>query len=343
MRKPKTIAIIVIAIIIVVLGVVIWQRKQNDQREAEQQAQETEKKAPAINGVEVTENIAKRRPFGVMVENHSEARPQSGLTDADIVYEVLAEGGITRFLALFQTHDPESIGPVRSARPYFLALADEWGVVYAHSGGSPTALKELRVNLHKSITDVDEFFNGTYFKRDTSRSAPHNLYTSASLMRKFIEDKKVSDWTAPNIFQFAAIPTSELAPTVTEITIPFSTASYLAKYTFDSTTNTYKRQSGGKPAIDKNNGLQISPKNIIVQFVEGSVIPGDMTLAMQFRLDRSGPAYLFTGGKLVPGNWKGQDGRIIYTDNAGKPLVLQPGPIWIEIIPKDQQNSVSWK
>jgi len=342
MRKPKII-VIVIVIIIAILGLIIWQRKEDQQQAEQQRVQEQEKKAPAINGVEVTESVAKRRPIGVMIENHSEARPQSGLSDADIVYEVLAEGGITRFLALFQTRDPESIGPVRSARPYFNALADEWGAVLAHSGGSPTALQELRVGLHKSVTDADEFFNGSYYKRAADRTPPHNLYTSGALMRKFIEDKNVSDWAAPNIFQFAPIPTDQLVTTVTEVTIPFSTASYLAKYTFDPTTNTYKRQSGSRPAIDRTNQQQISPTNVIVQFVEGSVIPGDMTLAMQFRLDRSGPAYLFTGGKLVAANWKGVDGRIVYTDNAGNPLVLQPGPTWVEIIPKAQQNNVSWK
>lgn len=340
MRKPKII-IIVIVVIIAVLGVVIWQRKHNHQVDLE--TQEQEKKAPAINGVEVTEDIAKRRPIAVMIENHTEARPQSGLSDADIVYEALAEGGITRFMALFQTHEPTSIGPVRSARPYYLTLADEWGAVYAHSGGSPTALQELRVGLHKTITDADEFFNGSYYKRANDRNAPHNLYTSGNLMRKFIEDKKVSSWTAPSIFQFVPIATDQLQTTVTEITIPFSTASYLVKYKFDPATNTYKRQNGTVAAIDRNNQLVVSPKNVVVMFVEGSVIPGDMTLAMQFRLDRSGPAYLFTGGKLAAANWKGQDGKIVYTDNAGKPLVLQPGPTWIEIIPKDQQNNVSWK
>src|SRR5581483_1401572 len=118
-----------------------------------------------------------KRPFAVVVENHPDARPQSGLSQADVVYEALAEGGITRFLAIFQSQDVKSIGPVRSARTYFNDWAQEWGAVYAHVGGNSDALALIKAGI-PGVSDADQFFNDPYFTRISSRRPPHNTYTS---------------------------------------------------------------------------------------------------------------------------------------------------------------------
>lgn len=346
----RKIIIPLILIIVISLGLIVWKRHNRLEREERNQKQAEleqriadEIKLPAINGLEVAERIAKRRPVAVMIENHPDSRPQSALSQADIVYETLTEGGITRFLALFQSRDPEEIGPVRSTRPYFNLLANQWSPVLAHSGGSQSALQELSIGYYRGIADADEMLNGTYYRRATDKFAPHNLYTSTEKMHKLIEDRNISEWKPVTHFTFKRIPTSELKLDTTEITIPFSTASYLVKFSFDESTNTYKRFIGGKSAIDKNSQASIDPKNIIVQFTESAPLPNDPTGALQFKLDRSGRIYLFTGGSLVTGTWKFKGGSIEYKDSAGNPLVIQPGQTWIAIVPFAIQNNVTWK
>ncbi len=344
----KTKAIITVLLIIAAIaGTVIWQNKKQkaveNQRLHEAEQREQEQKAPGISGNDLPLNEANKRPLAVMIENHPDSRPQAGLSDADIVYETLAEGGITRFLAIFQSKDPSRLGPVRSVRPYYALLADQWSPLLAHSGGSQTALQQLSIGYYRHIIDGDEMLNGEYYSRDSSKFAPHNLFTSGEKLRKMLADRGAGKWTSPNLFTYKIIPTSELKTTITEITIPFSTASFVAGYKFDPNTATYSRSIAGKPAMDSNNGQRISAKNVIVQFASASLIPDDPKLALDFKLDRSGKAYLFTGGVLVPGNWKYENGKTVFTDNSGKPLELQPGQTWIEIVPANIQNNVTWK
>ena len=157
--------IIVGAIIIAVVGTILfWKYQLKDKIVGPgKDSAESQTQVPAINGVPVSEQIANTRPIAVVIENHTQARPQSGLSNADIIYETLAEGGITRFLALYQTQDAKEIGPIRSARPYFNTIANQWGAVYAHVGGSEIALSELNAGVHKKLTDLNQYFFGDYF------------------------------------------------------------------------------------------------------------------------------------------------------------------------------------
>ena len=337
--------IIIGGIVLLVIAGSIWYQKHAarvDERTTAAQTTE-EPKQPAINGVEVYQSIAHRRPLAVVIENHPDSRPQSGLTDADIVYETLTEGGITRFLALFQTRDVENIGPVRSARPTFLFLVNQWAGVFTHVGGSEQALKEIRTNVFRNVTDIDEFYNGKYFRRAADRTAPHNTYTSTQQLREYVQSKKAENWTPGTFWNFKTIPTHELKPTITKLTIPFSTASYKVDYTFDPATNTYKRLVGGKAAIDRNNQQQISPSNVLLQFTDVTYVPISDTTSASMELDQSGTLVLFTGGDMIDGKWRYEKGELIYTDKEGKPLTLQPGQTWIELVPKSLITSVSWQ
>ena len=127
--------------------------------------------------------IATRHPIAVMIDDQALARPQSGLASANIVWQAPAEGGIPRYMAIFQTTDAPAIGPVRSSRLYFVAWATEWKAMYVHVGGAPNALAYLHANTGKTIYDADEFrWGGSagYLWRITTRSAPHNVYTSTA-------------------------------------------------------------------------------------------------------------------------------------------------------------------
>jgi hypothetical protein len=135
--------------------------------------------------------VAEKRPLGVIIENHGDARPQSGLNNADLIYETVAEGGITRFLAIFHSTPASEIGPVRSARDYFAELANEWGVLFAHVGGSDEVLAQLAQKQYKNIDSLNEFFFGKYFRRVKTRAAPHNTYTSHSELNQFLVDRSL--------------------------------------------------------------------------------------------------------------------------------------------------------
>ncbi len=336
--------IIIVVFIAVALGGIVWQIKR--QQSGDSQNNNTNNQPvlkPSINGEMVAENLANRRPIAVMVENHPDSRPQSGLSEADIVYETLAEGGITRHMALFQTHEPKEIGPIRSTRNYFNFLANQWAAILAHSGGSSDALRELRSNAYPSVNDADEFFNTKYFHRSNDRFPPHNLYASYKDLAQFAKDKKYTEWKPGSYWTFAAIPTDQLKTAVTSITIPFSTASFTAKYTFDGPTNTYKRAIANIGVVDANNHAQISPKNVIVMFADSFAVQAATEGGIDFNLDSSGTVYLFTGGDIKTGTWKYQNGKISYFDKEGKPLVLQPGQTWIEIVPNQLKTGVIWQ
>lgn len=337
--QPWKKIIFLLLTLIIVAGSVIWWLRSDGGTPQQNSIQEV--KQPAINGVLVSEELATTRPIASVVENSPEARPQSGLTDADLVYETVAEGGITRFLAVFQSRSPKEIGPVRSARPYFNAIANTWGAALLHSGGSKQALSELSAGVHKNLYDVNEFYFGKYYSRDTKRQAPHNLYTTRERINELLKDKEQTNWQPVSMWQFETTPTDQLAPEITTITIPFSSPLFEAKYEFDQTTNSYKRFVNNQPQTDRNNDLQISPTNIIVLLTDVNPT-GDELLTMDIRLSGRGPCYLFTAGKFKECRWEYSNSKHVYTDTDGNPLKLQPGQTWIEIFPRDQQSKLTW-
>ena len=139
----------------------------------------------ALTGRLVTENNAYRHPIAVMIDDHAGARPQSGLNAASVVWHAPAEGGIPRYMAIFQDRLPEDLGPVRSARSYYIAWAAEWRAVYVHAGGSPQALATLAARGRgQYVYNADEFRYSTYFRRVSDRFPPHNLYTNLTLRHR---------------------------------------------------------------------------------------------------------------------------------------------------------------
>ncbi|HEX3099689.1 MAG TPA: DUF3048 domain-containing protein [Patescibacteria group bacterium] len=336
--------IIIAAIVVALVGtVVFWQHKLKNGPAGSKNGTAQDQQFPAINGVPVPENIAKTRPVAVVIENHTDARPQSGLYQADIVYETLAEGGITRLLALFQTQNPKEIGPVRSARPYFNFEANQWGAAFAHVGGSDIALTQLDTGVYKNLQDINQFFYGDYFYRSKDRLAPHNAYTNLDLLRALIEKKKWQDWTPTKLGDFETIPTEQLQTAVTKISIKFFDPAYAAAFTFDPSTGLYARTNAGKPSIDKNNNTQIYPRNVVIQYVDDYVVPMEKANGVGLKLDEDGRAVLFTGGKAVDGTWKYNGDHTEYLNSDGQPQKFQPGQTWIVLMPKSISANATWQ
>ena len=280
----------------------------------------------SLDGVMVKPEFEKLRPYAVMIDNFPAARPQSGLSAASLVYEATAEGGITRYLAFFAPDQaPNEIGPVRSARPYFLNWAKELSATYVHVGGSPDAL-ELAKNLGKS--DVNQFFKGAYFWRSNDRMAPHNVLTSADNLNKYRSESGESGaGFSPWQFKDAATSTEGI---VSRVNIKYS-AGYAVSWQYQSAANEYERNLDSAPHLDAS-GVKITAKNIIVQLVSFKVT--DEKLRLELTNALSGKALLCQDGVCQMGLWKKNSAadRTKYYNKNGSEFVFNAGTTWVEVI-----------
>ncbi len=295
-------------------------------------------KASPLTGVQVAPELADRPITAVVIENHPDARPQSGLGDAGVVYEALAEGGITRFLAFFLDTKPTTLGPVRSIRTYFVDWALEFNAPVAHVGGNVDALDIINP---LGMKDMDEFGWGDYFYRSTDRYAPHNAYTSTDKLDAL---EKVRGYNKPASFTASPrktdAPATEAAPAINPtIKINYSYNGYQVEYRYDATTNDYARFLAGVPHIDRNTGKQIHVKNVVVEYMPtsyGSTRIGEQTVIMS--TPGSGKSIVFRDGTAVVGTWSKatHTTRTKLLDAAGTDIPLDAGNTWYSIVPVGQ-------
>lgn len=281
--------------------------------------------ASTLTGVQIDPEVNKRGVTAVMIENSIDARPQSGLLDAGVVHEAIAEGGITRFVALFQEGQPAYLGPVRSARPYYIDWILPYSPTYAHAGGSPEALQMIK-NL--GMKDMDHGANGNSYQRVSNRFAPHNLYTS---MANLDAIRAKNNWGNPAFTGFLrkaaeAPPTTK---TATAIDMKISSVLFYVHYDYDAATNSYLRSEGGKPHTDEKSGKQLQPKVVIAMIVPYSIHPDGVHSA--YKTIGSGQAVVFQDGIMQEATWtkSAQNAMITFTDAGGRALALNPGQTWI--------------
>lgn len=289
-----------------------------------------------LDGVPVAAAQAFTNIYAVVIENLTDSRPPSGLDKASVIYEALTEGGITRFLALFPVGQPaDQIGPVRSARPYFVSWAEEYKPLFVHAGGSPQALSYLK-SSKANVYDFNQFVNGGNFMRDKSRTAPHNLYTNPDLLFAGLRHRAPDAKPTYTSWLFKGETPLDNRPTVAnDIVINFSSFNYKVTYTYDRVQNQYIRQVAEKPHVTRD-GVPLAAKDIIVQFTKIGLLPNEKQ-----RLDittvGSGKMLLFRDGTVTEGTWKKDSNvaRTQFLDVSGNPLALNPGQIWIESVSTD--------
>ncbi|MBO8164754.1 MAG: DUF3048 domain-containing protein [Brevibacillus sp.] len=305
---------------------------------AQTEPNETEPRYTApFTGLRVEEPILDR-PVMVMVNNHPKARPQSGLDQADIVYEILAEGEVTRFVAIYQSQKPAVIGPVRSIRPYYIQIGAGFDAVMVHAGGSPDALDMLSRSDYAYINEIS---NSGYFWREKFRQAPHNLYTSADLIAQAMKDKGMRMTSELPRFSFlpdnAKILGSESAK---EIQVTFHKL-YSAGYTYDEKKGKYLRLTDGKPHLELSSEKQLEVTNLLVLGARHRVL--DSEGRRQVDVVGPGDGYLFQQGSVRKIKWKRSGGVIrAYEDEAlTKEVQFLPGNTWINIVPDSPSLSAS--
>ncbi len=302
----------------------------------------------------------KHRPMGVMIENHTEARPQSGISTADIVYEAVAEGGITRFLNIFYCADAKTIGPVRSARMYFLRILEEYGAnpLYVHVGGANTpgpanALGEINNLGWDGYNDMNQFaVPFPYYYRDyerlPNRATEHTMYAAtaklwdyANKTRKLTEvDEKGKRWDTNFVkWKFRDDAPAASRGTTNKISLTFWSqfqGDYGVVWTYHKDTNSYTRENGGKPHLDKNTGKPLEAKNIFVIFAkESPANDGYEGGHLLYAVIGGGDGIFFQDGNVVKGTWtkKDEKTRMKFFDATGKELSIVRGQVFVEIQP----------
>lgn len=301
-------------------------------------APEPEKFYSPLTGAQVeTKAATTQAATGIMIENSPDARPQSGLKDSGVVFEAIAEGGITRFLALYQEQKPQLIGPVRSVRMYYVDWVAAFNASVAHIGGSAAALAEVR---NGSYRDIDQFFNAPYYWRATDRYAPHNVYTSFA---KLDELNAAKGYTSSTFTGFSRKDTkASETPTATSVNVQVSSALFNSTYTYNATTNTYDRSQGGAPHLDRESG-QISPRVVIAMKIDQQRVFED-GWREQIAAIGSGTAYIFQDGTVQEVKWAkaSKAEQIKFTTPEGADVPLARGQTWITAVPNGT-GGVSWQ
>ncbi len=270
------------------------------------------------------------RPVAVVIENSPGAIPQSGLSRADLVYEVPVEGGITRFLAVFSGRDVGKVGPIRSARVYLAEKAKELGAVYVHAGGSPQGVEYIK---EKKIDDIDEFKVFEPFFRVKDKKAPHNLYASTVLLRKEMAKLGYDINKLKDEYTFRGPGEEVQGREIDKIVIEYS-KNYKVVYKYDKQRGGYIRYVNGKPHIDKLKGAPIVVRNLVIQRVSAKV--RDKKGRLYIKFTGKGNADVFMDGKLIEATWikKTEDDRTRFLGIQGEEIRFVPGNIWIEVVPE---------
>lgn len=289
----------------------------------------------SLTGALVDASVNQRPVIGVMIENSLDARPQSGLDQAGVVFEAIAEGGITRFMALFQDTQPDHLGPVRSARPYYVQWCMSFDCAYAHAGGSPEALQNIQSWGTKDLNHA-----ANYFWRISSRYAPHNLYSSVGKLTEYAASRGYNTPTftgfarkddQPYKAPAAGAPATDTRRAATTINLAISSHNYNARFDYDAATNSYARSQAGAAhtTVDAaGNQAQIRAKVVIAMITSYGIAPDGHS---QYGVTGSGQAVVFQDGVATDATWHKPDtgSPLRFTDAAGNDIPLNAGQTWI--------------
>lgn len=348
LKTPKGKKILIITIIVIILvGVLSWTiynryfKKSVEDTSSSlninvKEGEKVAKTASMLDGVEYPKDDANRHPIAIMIENHPEARPQVGLNKASVVYETEAEGGITRFMAIFGPEDADMVGPVRSARTYFVDWAYEYDAFYAHCGGSADGLALID---QIGIKDLNQFNVGTaaYWREAENKATEHTLYTDTNKLRDVAKSNgwnvSTSDYEA---YKFKKDAEESQRPTSQIITVPFSGSLYSVVWKYNKADNNYLREMADIAHNDRITDEQLTAKNIVVQEVPRTLITNSGGKQV-WQLDTigEGNALVFLDGKKIEGTWKksSQGNRTKFYDPSGNEIEFNPGTTWIEVVP----------
>ncbi len=320
--------------IIIAIGLLIWVFSSGHSFTiGSSSSGETVKKPSSIAGLNC--DTAQRRPVAVMLESDPEARPLSGIGQADMVVEMpVTPNDVTRFMAIYQCQTPKEIGAIRSARQDFIPLAAGFDTIYAHWGGEHGALAELDSHVMDDINALQ--FDGTVFYRKTTIAPPHNGFSNLDLL---FQQAKVFYYSLTKDFvgypHTDALPAKNISNVATTVTLDYLSP-YNVSWAYDQNKNIYARTRGGEPEIDKNTNQQVTASVIAVMDTTSHILTaGDQYIVVA--TTGQGPAEIYQAGIKITGTWKKDpsklDSKLFFYDSSGNEIKFTPGQIWIEVNP----------
>ncbi len=284
-----------------------------------------------LSGIYAPEEKVNRRPVAIMFDNHPKARWQSGLSQAEIVYEFLVEAPYTRYMGIFLINDPESLGPIRSSRPYFITALLEYDPIYVRVGGSPQAKQDI---IKLNISDIDGLSssNKVFWKnKEVGKKSPHNTYTSMKAIR---ETQKLRGYDLIGHYEGFKFNDEEIEPEgfiANNIDICYY-SNNITSYIYNSDEKVYYRKKDGLEHYDELDNTLIKVKNIIIQEAKTNIIDKEGRLSID--LIGEGKGKYITNGKGMDIKWskKSRNSKTYYYDKNGEEIVLNPGTTWIQVV-----------
>ena len=342
MEKGGIKALIIILVILIIaaggtLAYKISKDKENNNTETEVSKVEEPKKEKEVQVFKGNE-----RPIAVMIDNHSEAWPQAGLNKAYMVYEIVVEGGETRLMALFKGQDLDEIGPVRSARHYFIDYAMENDAIYVHFGQSPQAQSDIKKYSINDINGIAE--DGTTFWRVKDKAAPHNAVTSTEKLIQSAKNKKFRTTSKEkSVLNYSAEEVNlENGISANEITIPHSDLQTV-KYKYDEDSKKYVRYARGKEQTDWETKESVETKNIIITLCDNYTL-SDVENKGRQGLKNIGTfdGYYITNGKAIKIKCtkNARDEKTVYKDLQGNEIKVNDGNTFVNICPTNAKVQI---
>lgn len=343
-KLNKNLIYIGVAVVLLIAIVLLFALSSNKKDKKDDNKETTTTKVVEEKKLNIVDLNSTSRPYAVMINNIGVARPlQSGLQDAYIIYEIIVEGGLSRYMALFLDQNTERIGSIRSSRHYFLDYALENDAIYVHHGQSPQAAADFnKLNVDRIVAD-----NSKTGWRDKSLkvSSEHTLFTNIEKLNSGLGSKRTT--RNGNLLLSYSVDSLDLsskkdAKVANNVKIVYSN-SVIDTYSYDATNKVYLRSVNGKAHTDYVTGKQYTFKNIITYQVENTSIAGDKKGRQTINNIGSGTGYYISEGYAVPIQWKkdSRSNKTIYTYEDGSELVVNDGNTFIQIQPKKQELTIN--
>ncbi len=321
--KFKTVLLLTLAAVLALIWLVFLRGNEINIKKGQAEITGMNFPESALSGVNCEK--AKARPLAVMLAGDKEARPLSGISDADLVFEMpVTDSGATRMMAVFQCNWPKEIGSVRSSRLDFIPLAQGLNAIYAHWGGEKEALKQLDSKVIDNINAMK--YDGTIFYRKKGIKPPHNGFTSSELISQAIKDLGYSlNKTAISYPHEKSKSMGGVEPSI------FYKGEFEIGWKYDIGSNSYLRFREGQAEVDENLGEQVEAKNVILMKTTWSPINKDY---IRVKTVGSGEAIIYKNGEETNGSWEKKTAidKLYFYDGQRQEIKFAPGPIWVEIV-----------
>jgi len=304
---------------------------QADKKEKEKNAQTEQFDYLCKFTGEVIYQKEEHQVIAVMINNEPGAIPQSSLNQAEYLYEALIEGGATRIMAIYHHTYPKKVGPIRSARPYFMQIAKSLKAYFVHCGVSPQAYRLFKQNF---ISHIDAIYTGGgIFYRTSDRKAPHNLYSSMEKLITFFDKKGYMMQKTYKTYPLTDNVINKWDSENSKVKITFSGWYYIT-YEYDAQKKVYKRFIKEKPHLDKETGVQLTAKNVVILFAHYGTIKNDDKGRQEVDFSK-GKGYVLQMGKTIPITYEfDMENSFTLKDENGQEIKLLKGNTWFEIVPQ---------